>query len=92
MVLHGLLSLDAGEEPNLWVSKPRFHHQYVPDEIQHEPDAFGEADRRSLEKKGHQLSLVPDGFGNMQAIYWDRKENEVQAASDPRGVGKAQVR
>ncbi len=92
MVLHGLLSLDAGEEPNLWVSKPRFHHQYLPDEIHHEPDAFGEADLRSLEKKGHQLSLVPDGYGNMQAIYWDRNENKVQAASDPRGVGKAKVR
>jgi gamma-glutamyltranspeptidase/glutathione hydrolase len=92
MVLHGLLSLDAGEEPDAWVASPRFHHQYLPDEIQHEPDAFSEAERRSLEKKGHRLHEIADGYGNMQAIYWDRQEGQVRAASDPRGIGKAEVR
>jgi hypothetical protein len=27
----------------------------------------------------------------MQAIYWDYKENRVEAASDPRGIGTAEV-
>jgi gamma-glutamyltranspeptidase/glutathione hydrolase len=92
MVLHGLLSLDAGEEPSAWVSNPRFHHQFLPDEVQHEPNAFNESERRSLQDKGHRLHEVSAGYGNMQAIFWDRAENEVRAASDPRGVGKAEVR
>jgi len=92
MVLQGLLSLDAGEEPLAWVSNPRFHHQHLPDEIQHESNAFSEAERRSLEKKGHRLHEISDGFGNMQAVYWDRTANQVRAASDPRGIGKAVVR
>jgi gamma-glutamyltranspeptidase/glutathione hydrolase len=92
MVLQGLLSLDAGEDPVAWVSNPRFHHQYLPDEIQHEPDAFGEAERRALEKKGHRLREISDGYGNMQAIYWDRTGSQVRAASDPRGIGKGEVR
>jgi gamma-glutamyltranspeptidase/glutathione hydrolase len=92
MVLRGLLSLDAGESPPEWVAKPRFHHQFLPDEIQHEPEAFGEAVRRDLEAKGHRLKEVPDGFGNMQAVFWDRVRGEVRAASDPRGIGRADVR
>ncbi len=32
------------------------------------------------------------GYGNMQAVYWDKKANRLQAASDPRGEGLAQVK
>ena len=92
MVLHGLLSLDAGQEPAAWVANPRFHHQYLPDEIQHEPEALSEAERRVLEARGHRLREIGDGYGNMQAIYWDRKADVVRAASDPRGIGKADAR
>lgn len=92
MVLQGLLALDAGDPPAAWVARPRFHHQYLPDQIQYEPGAFSAAERRLLEAKGHALQELPNGYGNMQAIYWDRSRNQVQAASDPRGIGKAQVR
>jgi hypothetical protein len=27
----------------------------------------------------------------MQLIYWDRRREAVQAASDPRGIGQAEV-
>lgn len=92
MVLQGLLSMDAGEEPSAWVANPRFHHQYLPDELQHEPDAFSGTERRSLEARGHRLREIADRYGNMQAIFWDRKQGRVRAASDPRGIGKAEVR
>ena len=92
MVLLAVLSLDAGEDPSRWVAKPRFHHQFLPDEIQHEPAAFEPADARSLERRGHQLREIDDGFGDMQAVYWDRARNRVLGASDPRGVGAAEVR
>ncbi|MEA3275782.1 MAG: gamma-glutamyltransferase [Pseudomonadota bacterium] len=92
MVLGGVLALDAGQDPADWVAKSRFHHQYLPDEVQHEARAFTDADRRSLQAKGHRLREISDGFGNMQAIYWDRLQGRVRAASDPRGVGRAEVR
>ncbi|WP_133510972.1 gamma-glutamyltransferase [Candidatus Thiosymbion oneisti] len=92
MVLQGLLSLDAGDPPAAWVAEPRFHHQYLPDRIQYEPEAFSATERHRLEAKGHRLHEIRDGYGNMQAIYWDRLQNQVRAVSDPRGIGKAEVR
>jgi gamma-glutamyltranspeptidase/glutathione hydrolase len=92
MVLLGILDLDAGNPPQSWVSLPRFHHQYLPDVIQYEPDAFPQPVLKSLKAKGHQLKLLSSSYGNMQAIYWDYKDNRVEAASDPRGVGRAITR
>jgi gamma-glutamyltranspeptidase/glutathione hydrolase len=92
MVLLGILDLDAGNPPQSWVSLPRFHHQYLPDVIQYEPDAFPQPVLKSLKAKGHQLKLLNSSYGNMQAIYWDYKDNRVEAASDPRGVGRAITR
>ncbi len=92
MVLRGLLSLDAGDPPAVWVAKPRFHHQYLPDRIQYEPGAFSAHERRRLEAKGHHLQEIRDGYGNLQVVYWDRLQNQVRAMSDPRGIGKAEVR
>ncbi len=92
MLLLGILDLEDGNPPQSWVSLPRFHHQYLPDVIQYEPDAFSPATLGALKKKGHQLKPLQSRYGNMQAIYWDYKGNRVQAASDPRGVGQASVR
>jgi len=92
MVLRALLSLDAGDPPETWVAKPRFHHQYLPDRIQYEPGAFNATERSHLKAKGHRLYEIRDGYGNMQAIYWDRLQNQVRAASDPRGIGTAEIR
>ena len=92
MLLLGILDFEAGKPPQSWVSLPRFHHQYLPDVIQHEPDAFSPAILNALKKKGHQLKPLQSRYGNMQAIYWDYKDNRVQAAADPRGIGQASVR
>jgi gamma-glutamyltranspeptidase/glutathione hydrolase len=92
MVLQGVLGLVAGQPPAEWVARPRFHHQYLPDEVQYESGAFTKAEKGALEAKGHRLRQIPDGFGNMQAVYWDRADDRVQAASDPRGIGMAEVR
>ncbi|GMQ88750.1 MAG: gamma-glutamyltransferase [Gammaproteobacteria bacterium] len=92
MVLLAILDLEAGNPPQSWVSVPRFHHQYLPDVIQYEPDAFPQPVIKSLKAKGHQLKPLKRRYGNMQAIYWDYKDNRVEAASDPRGIGRASVR
>ncbi len=89
MVLLGLLQAVEGNTVGQWVSQPRFHHQYLPDEIQVEPGAFSEKLQQELKQRGHRLSIKERPWGNMQALYWNRKDNEVEVASDPRGGGLA---
>ncbi len=91
MVLLGILDFAAGRGPEHWVTRPRFHHQYLPDAIQHEPDAIPEAVAAELEARGHTLKDLGGTYGNMQAILWDRRRGRVEAASDPRGIGSARV-
>ncbi len=92
MVLLGILDMEAGGDPASWVSAPRFHHQYLPDVIQYEPAAFDEQTLKKLVQRGHMLKLLSSDYGNMQTVYWDYKTDKVTAASDPRGVGTAEVR
>jgi gamma-glutamyltranspeptidase/glutathione hydrolase len=91
MVLLGILDLAAGNKPDSWVSLPRYHHQYLPDVIQHETGAFDKDIIKSLAARGHTLKRQSSEYGNMQAIYWDRTNGQVYAASDPRGVGDSRV-
>ena len=92
MVALGILSYAAGEKPAVWVAKPRFHHQYLPDIIQHEAQAFDAQTTLQLQNNGHSLQLQERPYGNMQAILWDLHQNQVHAASDPRGIGSATVK
>jgi gamma-glutamyltranspeptidase/glutathione hydrolase len=91
MVLLGILDLAAGNGPQSWVALPRFHHQYLPDVVQFEPDAFTADVQQELLARGHVLKPLDAGYGNMQAIYWNKRTGEVNAASDPRGIGDARV-
>ncbi|MGD9600223.1 MAG: gamma-glutamyltransferase [Gammaproteobacteria bacterium] len=91
MVLLGALSFAEREPPATWVSRPRFHHQYLPDEVLYEPQAFSAESQAALTARGHALKLSNREYGNMHAILWDLTTNEVSAASDPRGEGKAEV-
>jgi gamma-glutamyltranspeptidase/glutathione hydrolase len=90
-VLHAILALERGTEPAYWVTQPRFHHQYLPDRIQFEPDALGQQVQADLAAMGHRLEPLDRPYGNLQAVYWDRVSNRVSAASDPRGIGEARV-
>jgi len=92
MVTLATLDFAAGFGPRMWVTWPRFHHQYLPDEIQYEPGALSPRERQALEARGHRLRPLTRTYGNMQAILWDRLLNRVEAASDPRGEGRAWVR
>ncbi len=92
MVLHGILAAAEGGDPEAWVAMPRFHHQYLPDEILFETHALDETLQRALSARGHRLTPTSRDFGNMQLIAWDRAAAVIQAASDPRGIGKAEVR
>ncbi|KAG1682861.1 Glutathione hydrolase proenzyme [Nymphon striatum] len=91
MVLLGILESENSNNPENWVSLPRFHHQYLPDHIEFEKGAFSDDETKVLEDMGHKLKQVSE-YGNMQAIFWDHKQNRVEAASDPRGVGAASAK
>jgi gamma-glutamyltranspeptidase/glutathione hydrolase len=93
MVLLGLLDFMDGNGPESWVTLPRFHHQYVPDKVYAEPDAFTAEEIAALEAMGHTVQVRESRWGNMHGVMWDRKTNEVSAGSDPRSdAGRAIVR
>ena len=91
MVLLAVLDFVSGNKPESWVSLPRYHHQYLPDEVQYEQNGLSVHEKIALEKRGHKLNEKGRRYGNMHAILWDKKENKVYAASDPRGEGEARV-
>lgn len=89
MVLLGILEA-ANEQPvSTWVSRPRFHHQYLPDHIEFEKFYMDPVLQKSLSIKGHKLKALNRQYGNMHAILWRYNPNKVTAASDPRGIGLA---
>jgi gamma-glutamyltranspeptidase/glutathione hydrolase len=92
MVLQGMLQFFEGSGVEEWVSHPRIHHQYLPDLLYYEPAALNPAQIQALEQRGHQLKAADSRWGNMQAVYWDRRSGEISAASDPRVEGAASVR
>ncbi len=93
MVLLAALAYHTGASAQEMVSLPRYHHQYLPDIIQHEAQTFSLDDKLDLQQLGHQLEEVrSDFYGNMQVVVWDKKHNDVQAASDPRQRGEAEVK
>ena len=91
MLLLAILEAEKGAQASSWVALPRYHHQYLPDVIQHEPKALSDELKAALIAKGHMLESVGRTYGNMHAILWDKKNGRVTAASDPRGRGMALV-
>jgi gamma-glutamyltranspeptidase/glutathione hydrolase len=91
MVLLGLLDWIGGGSVEHLVALPRMHHQYLPDVVEFEPEAFSAADQAALTAMGHTLKPVTRAYGNMQAVSWNPKTGSVEAASDPRAVGQARV-
>ena len=89
MVFLGLLEALDQKGPQVWVDRPRFHHQFVPDVVQHEPGAFSAATMSDLQKRGHTLKDVGHTYGDMHAIRWHMSNGNVEAASDQRRLGKA---
>ena len=93
MVLLGILDFMDGNGPESWVSLPRYHHQYMPDKVFAEKEAFTASEITALEAMGHTVEVRERPWGNMHGVMWDRKTGEVTAGSDPRSdAGKAIVR
>jgi len=91
MVLLASLGFILNEAPpEQWVNAPRFHHQYLPDVVQHEQGAFTPEVAAELKKRGHVLKEMKRRYGNMQAILLNRKTEKLTGIADKRGEGKVQ--
>jgi gamma-glutamyltranspeptidase/glutathione hydrolase len=71
------------------VSTMRFHHQYLPDTLEVEPDTFSPSLQAELGAMGYHLEVLKAYYGDMQTLTWDKVTNFVTAASDPRKMGLA---
>ncbi len=89
MVLLAMLEYLDQQPIEHWPATPRFHHQFMPDVIEHEPHAFTTAETSALTALGHQLKSTGRQYGNQQALLWNKTNGAVKAASDPRGIGLA---
>ncbi|MBI79842.1 MAG: gamma-glutamyltransferase [Gammaproteobacteria bacterium] len=88
MVLLSALAWNQGESAESITSLPRFHHQFFPDLIQYEPDAFSDDEIKALKDKGHSLRPLNSSYGNMHVVTWDFETGDLDASSDPRGHGE----
>ncbi|HEY8328674.1 MAG TPA: gamma-glutamyltransferase, partial [Rhodanobacter sp.] len=91
-VLEGILHFVDGESAQQIAAHKRFHHQYLPDVVMVEDGTFDPATSDALTKMGYTLK-PRESWGFMNVVTWDRKANQLDAASDPRrpsGLGKVQ--
>jgi gamma-glutamyltranspeptidase/glutathione hydrolase len=91
MVLLGTLNYLDGMNAADVVKDPRYHHQYLPDEVQYEQGALNDSEIAALQAMGHKLKLSGRQWGNMQVVTWDFATGKVEAASDPRGEGEGLI-
>ena len=91
MVLLSSLAFLHGATAEQMVQLPRYHHQFLPDEVQYEPNALTEETILSLKTKGHKLKELQTSYGNMHVVLQDLNSKKITAASDPRGVGMAYI-
>ncbi len=92
MVLLATLDFAAGGDADTMVSLPRFHHQYLPDMVFVEPDMLDPEGSAALQSMGHNINQLEDTYGNLHTVVWDKSNNTVSAAADPRGIGSSKVK
>jgi len=103
MVLLGILGYDDGLSAQQVAALPRYHHQWMPDLIDAETDAFTPEVVEGLRAMGHAVKVPgeeagDDGrrsshvWGNMQTVEWDKATDTLSGGTDPRNpVGAAKV-
>jgi len=80
--------IDFGMNVQEAVDAPRFHHQWLPDEIRIEHLGFPVDVRRALESMGHTV-VERENMGDVHAIWIDPATGVRYGASDARHDGRA---
>ena len=80
--------IDHGMDLAAAVARPRFHHQWLPNRVLHEPGALSPAAVEALRALGHvNLHEVDFGIGDANSVM--RLGEHVIGVSDPRNAGAA---
>jgi gamma-glutamyltranspeptidase/glutathione hydrolase len=90
-VLLGILGLESGMDSSQIVGIPRYHNQYLPDQVFREPTALSPEAVAALEAMGHKVTAWNGPTVLMQAVDWNRVTNEMHAGADPRNISGAGV-
>jgi gamma-glutamyltranspeptidase/glutathione hydrolase len=81
--------VDYGLNIQQAVNAPRFHHQWMPDQIRIEATGFSPDTIGILEHMGHKIQMTQGYWGDAECIAVDDKTGELLGASDGRDGGKA---
>jgi gamma-glutamyltranspeptidase / glutathione hydrolase len=91
--------IDYGMNIQQAIDAPRFHHQWMPDEIRYEPFGLNADTRKELERRGHIFPKRSGGtgateetasvIGDAQGVMIDLKSGLRLGAADSRRGGKA---
>jgi gamma-glutamyltranspeptidase/glutathione hydrolase len=81
-------AVDFGEDIQRAVNAPRFHHQWMPDELRVEAWQLSPDTLELLEKMGHKLRRS-ESWGDAECVGIDWKSGERLGASDARNGGSA---
>jgi gamma-glutamyltranspeptidase/glutathione hydrolase len=88
-VLLALLNvIDFGMDPSEAIAAPRFHHQWVPDELSIEAGMPADV-QNALRLRGHNVKVAERNWSSAQVIAIDPKTGWHLGASDPRTDGLA---
>jgi gamma-glutamyltranspeptidase/glutathione hydrolase len=81
-------AVDFGEDIQRAVNAPRFHHQWMPDELRVEAWQLSPDTLELLEKMGHKIKRT-GSWGDAECVAIDWKSGERLGASDARNGGSA---
>jgi gamma-glutamyltranspeptidase/glutathione hydrolase len=81
--------LEHGMDVQAAIDAPKLHHQWLPDRIHYEPFGVNPDTRRLLESMGHTFADRPANFGDVQAVFFDKKRQQWSGGSDSRLGGAA---
>ncbi len=88
-VLLALLNMiDFGMDPSEAIAAPRFHHQWVPDELSIEAGIPADV-QDGLRRRGHTVKVAERNWSSAQVIAIDPKTGWHLGATDPRTDGLA---
>jgi len=80
--------LDLGLDPSEAIARPRFHHQWEPDELSVEPAMVLDV-QEALRRRGHAVTVAERNWSSAQVIAIDPKTGWHLGATDPRSDGAA---
>ncbi len=73
------------------IDAPKLHHQWMPDRILYEPFGVNPDTRKIMQGMGHNFGDRSFQFGDVQAVYFDKKRQQWSGGSDSRHGGSVAV-